>query len=125
MLYVSTTTGKKFYAFNRSGDGSLKPVSESSFDTGLDNIDIDSRGVIRIAGHPKLLTFTRHAADEKVKSPSQILEIRKDDKGVYTSREVYLNSGEELSASSVAAVYKKRLLVGSVFERFFLDCTMK
>jgi hypothetical protein len=37
-------------------------------------------------------------------------------------KEVYLNMGEEISASSVAAVYKNRMLVGAVFDPKFLDC---
>ncbi len=124
-LYVATTTGKKFYAYDRSADGSLKLVSELLLGTGGDNIDIDSGGVIRIAAHPKLLTFMKHAKDVKKKSPAQILEVIKDGKGGYSYREVYLSPGEEISAASVAAVYKKRLLMGSVFEEHILDCIMK
>jgi len=37
-------------------------------------------------------------------------------------KEVYLNLGKEISASSVAAVYKDRMLVGAVFDPKFLDC---
>jgi arylesterase / paraoxonase len=124
-LYLATTTGKKFYVYDRSADGSLKLVSELSLGTGGDNIDIGSDGVIRVAAHPKLLTFVKHAKDRKNKAPSQILEIVKDAKGGYAYREIYLNLGDEISAASVAAVYKKRLLLGTVFDDFFLDCTMK
>jgi arylesterase/paraoxonase len=124
-VYLTTTTGKKFYDYDRFADGSLKRAAEISLGTGGDNIDIDGNGVIRVAGHPKLLTFTRHAKNENNKAPSQILEVIKDGKGGYSFREIYLNLGDEISAASVGAVYKKRLLVGSVFENFFLDCTMK
>ncbi|HOT44418.1 MAG TPA: hypothetical protein PLM53_08140 [Spirochaetota bacterium] len=124
-VYLATTTGKKFYAFNRNADGSLKLAAEKSLGTGGDNIDIDGSGVIRIAGHPKLLTFTRYAKDEKNRAPSQILEVVRNASGGYSFREIYLNLGDEVSAASVGAVYKKRLLIGSVFENFFLDCEMK
>jgi arylesterase/paraoxonase len=124
-LYVAATTGKKFYVYEHSSDGSLGSVSEIYLGTGADNIDIDSVGTIRAAGHPKMLTFLKHAKNESNKSPSQILEIVKDEKGKYAFKEIYLNLGDEISAASVASAYKKRLLVGSVFEDFFLDCTMK
>ena len=124
-LYVAATTGKKFYIYERSTDGSLGFVSEIYLGTGGDNIDIDSGGIIRVAGHPKMLTFLKHAKNEANKAPSQILQIVKDEKGGYAFKEIYLNLGDEISAASVASGYKKRLLVGSVFEDFFLDCTMK
>lgn len=125
LLYVSSTIGQKFHVFNRAADGSLVPVSETAIGTSGDNIDIDVNGVIRLAAHPKLLTFTRHASDEKKKSPSQILVVARDAGGGCTFTEAYLNTGGEISGASVAAAYKKRLLMGSVFEDFFLDCTMK
>ena len=124
-LYVAATTGKKFYIYERSADGSLRLVSEISLGSGGDNIDIGSGGTIRVAGHPKMLTFLKHAKNEANKAPSQILEIVKDEKGGYAFKEIYLNLGDEISAASVASVYKKRLLMGSVFEDYFLDCTMK
>ncbi len=124
-VYMATITGKKFYAYDRSADGSLKSVAEVPLGTGGDNIDVDGKGVIRVAGHPKLLTFTRHAKDEKNKAPSQILEVVRQPGGGYSFREIYLNPGDEISAASVGAVYKNRILIGSVFENFFLDCTMK
>ncbi len=124
-LYVAATTGKKFYVYQRSADGSLGSVSELHLGTGADNIDVDSGGVIRVAAHPKMLTFLKHAGDETKNSPSQILQIIKNEKDEYSFKELYLNQGEEISAASVAAAYRKRLLLGSVFENFFLDCTMK
>ena len=87
--------------------------------------DIDSGGIIRVAGHLKMLTFLKHAKMKLTMPPSQILQIVKDEKGGYSFKEIYLSLGDEISAASVASVYKKRLLMGSVFEDFFLDCTMK
>lgn len=124
-LYVTASTDKQFYVYNRSADGNLSRVTALNLGTGGDNIDVDGAGVIRVAAHPKMLTFLSHAWNEKNKAPSQLLEISVNDKGVYAFREIYLNLGEELSAASVAAVHGTRLLIGSVFENYFLDCTMK
>ena len=44
------------------------------------------------------------------------------DNSSYNIEEVYPNLGEELSGSTVAAVYGRTILIGSVFEAHFLDC---
>lgn len=125
LLYASATTGKKFYVFRRGRSGALTLLHAIDIGTGGDNIDVDGRGFIRVTGHPKMLTFLRHAADEANRAPSQILEVSGGPESGYAFRETYLNGGDEISAASVAAGYRDRLLVGSVFEGFFLDCTVK
>jgi arylesterase / paraoxonase len=125
MLYVTATTGKKFYAYNRSGDGSLKQLLQIDLGSGGDNINIDSNGRILIASHPKMITFLKHAGNKANRAPAQILEVYKNKKGEYSFREIYLNSGNEISAASVAAGYKNRLLIGAIFENFFLDCIIQ
>jgi arylesterase/paraoxonase len=47
-----------------------------------------------------------------------------NENGQHQIDEVYLNRGEALSGSSVAAMYQDRLLIGSVFEKKFLDCRL-
>jgi hypothetical protein len=37
---------------------------------------------------------------------------------------IYLNTGEEISAGSVAALLGKRLLIGSITEHEILDCRL-
>ena len=124
-LFVTGSTDKKFHVYHRSADGSLSRASVLYLGTGGDNIDVDSAGVIHVVAHPRMLTFLSHARNENNKAPSQILEISGNDKGGYAFREIYLDLGGEISAASVAAVHGKRVLVGSVFENYFLDCTMK
>jgi arylesterase/paraoxonase len=67
----------------------------------------------------------KHAKDRTKKAPSQILEVFKSDNGAYSFKEIYCNLGDEISAASVGAVYQNRLLIGAIFEDFFLDCKMK
>ena len=74
-----------------------------------------------IGSHPKVYTFSRHMKDSTVLSPSQVYRFSIDNSG-YNIDEVYLNLGEELSGSTVAAVYGRTILIGSVFESYFLDC---
>lgn len=125
-IYATSTTDKKFHVYDRDGaTGALTQVSEIYLDSGCDNIDVDANGRILIACHPKLLSLIKYMKDSTKKSPSQILEIFKTDSGAYSFRETYCNLGEEISAASVAAAYKNRLLIGAIFEDYFLDCTTK
>ena len=125
-IYVTSTIGKKFHVYDRDGaTGSLKQVYELYLDTGCDNIDVDANGKIRIACHPKLFSLIKHTKDRTKKAPSQILEVFKSENGTYSFKEIYCNLGDEISAASVGAVYQNRLLIGAIFEDFFLDCTMK
>lgn len=121
-VYATATTGKAFYAYERQGDGGLRLLHKLDLDSGADNIDVDAQGRILIGSHPKLITFLKHAGNPNNRSPSQVLEVAGSGKGGYSFRELYLNSGDELSGCSVAAGYRDRLLLGAVFEDHFLDC---
>jgi Gluconolactonase len=125
-IYATSTIDKKFHVYNRDvSTGSLTQISEFYLDSGCDNIDVDVNGKILTACHPKLLSLIKYMKDGTKKSPSQILEVFKTDNGAYSVKETYCNLGEEISAVSVAAAYKNRLLIGAIFENYFLDCTMK
>jgi len=52
-----------------------------------------------------------------------LLENYENTAGGYFIKETYLNPGDEISACSAAAGYKVRLLLGAVFENYFLDFT--
>jgi arylesterase/paraoxonase len=122
-LFLASTIGKKLRVFRRDiKSGSLELAQTIDIGTAGDNIDIDNRGRILLTCHPKLLTFVKHSNDSTKKSPSQILEV-KEEGGKYKAEEIYLNMGDDISGASVAAPFGNRLLVGAVFERYFLDCS--
>lgn len=121
-LYIAATTGKTFYDYERGADGNLKLLAKLDMGTGADNIDVDERGRILIASHPKLITFLKHAGNKENLSPSQVVEVLRNEKKGYSFKEIYLNPGNDISGCSVAAGYKDRLLLGAVFENHFLDC---
>jgi arylesterase/paraoxonase len=126
LLFVSSTTGGYMKVFERNRkNGALKHVTTIDLETAGDNIDIAQDGKIWIACHPKLLTFVKHSKDEKVDSPSQIIVFSRAGDASFTRKEIYLNTGEEISAASVAATKDRRVLVGSVFENHILDCRLK
>jgi arylesterase / paraoxonase len=125
-LYLCAITEMSLIVFNRNLEtGALSLREKIPLDTGGDNIEIGPSGDLWIGSHPQLLKFVAHKKDPGKISPSQVLRIEIHAPGKYRINEVYLDSGREISGSSVCAVYKKRMLVGSVFEEKFLDCLME
>jgi arylesterase/paraoxonase len=123
ILYLCAVTEGALHIYNRDiASGKLKLREKLDLGTGVDNIEIDSNGGLWIGAHPQLLKFIQHAQDPAKISPSQILHLTPGAGGGFDIQEVYLNPGEEISASSVGAVYKHRMLIGAVFDPKFLDC---
>jgi len=124
-LYVAGTTRMTLMVYDRDLKTGVLTVKEKiKFDTGLDNIEVDPAGNLWIGAHPQLLKFVAHSKDAHRLSPSQGLRVKLQPDGQYKLDEIYMNRGEALSGSSVYAVYGSRLLIGSVFEKKFLDCTL-
>ena len=122
ILYVAETIGKQLSIFEiNKMTNNINKKTSIDFNSGIDNIEIDHEGKLWIGSHPKVYTFSRHMKDSTVLSPSQVYRFSIDNSG-YNIDEVYLNLGEELSGSTVAAVYGRTILIGSVFESYFLDC---
>ena len=122
-LYVAATISGGVFVYDRdleSGALNLREFIDAG--TGVDNIEIDGDGNLWLGAHPKLLTFVKHSKDPTVKSPSQVLKITWGKDNSYSLKEIYLSDGTPLSGSSVAAVYRDTLLIGSVFEDRFLLC---
>ena len=121
-LYVGASGDQSVRFFDRDPKtGALSLIDEIVLHTGVDNIDVDPQGILWVAAHPKLLTFSKHAKNGAVRSPSQILRI---DPMKKTVREIYLSHGDPLSAASIGAHFDHSLLLGGVFDPRVLVCTM-
>ena len=121
-LYVGASGDQSVRFFDRDPkSGALTLKDEIVLHTGVDNIDVDKDGILWVAAHPKLLTFSRHAKNTAVRSPSQVIRIDPKHK---TVREIYLSLGDPLSAASVAAHFDHTLLLGGVFDARVLVCSM-
>ena len=125
-VYVAATVGQKIYVYDRdlnTGDLTRRSIIEAG--TGVDNIEIDQRGDLWIGCHPKLLTFVKYSKNPGALSPSQVIKVTQNSPGQYNVKEIYLDNGRPLSGSSVAAVFKDKLLIGSVFDERFLLCRLQ
>ncbi len=125
-LYVASPSSQKILLYDRDiASGGLTKSSEIDTNTGVDNIEIDADGNLWVGCHPQLLKFLSHAKDEAALAPSEIIQLKNLGNGKFEQSTVYLNDGTEISASSVGAVYKNKLLIGPVFQRHFLLTEMK
>ncbi len=126
ILYLCAVTERSLYVYDRNTTTNKISYREKiKLNTGVDNIEIDNAGSLWIGAHPKLLSFVKHSKDHTQISPSQILHLVPRSDGGYEITEMYLNTGEEISGSSVCAVGNNRMLIGSVFDPKFLDCQIE
>ena len=125
-IYVCATTEGSVRVYQRnviSGALTLQQTVECG--TGVDNVEVDDTGTLWIGAHPKPFNFVMHARSDRYRSPSEVIALTRGPAGEFSQQVVYLDDGSELSGSSVGSVYRNRLLIGSVFEPFFLDCRMQ
>ncbi len=125
-VYVAETLGRRVRVFGRDPrTNELSPLESIEVGTGVDNIEVDPAGNLWLGAHPKLLAFAAHAKDPAKLSPCQVLKISFEPGGGRRLEEIYLGGGQELSGSSVAAVYGDLLLIGAVVDHRFLVCQMR
>ena len=124
-IFVTSTTGRKIYIYDRSpATGELILNQTIDTKTGADNIELDETGSLWIGCHTQMLKFVAHAKDASKFSPSQVIKLSVNSNGEYEQEEIFLNDGSSYYGSSVAAVYKDKMLIGSVFEKSILFCIL-
>lgn len=123
-LYVGETLGAALHVYTRDpATGVLTPRDYTKLGTGLDNIDVEPDGSLLIAADPHMMAFITHAKDPAALSPSQVVRIEPATSGMGgKAGTIYLNSGAEISAASVAAGYGDVMLIGNVFSPKILVC---
>lgn len=125
-VYIAATLGRTVSVYRRNPEGdslALEYVIDTG--TGVDNIETDRDGNLWIGAQPRLITFTRYAANPGRLSPAQVIKVTFYPVDKFEVEEVYVNDGSEISGSSSAAVYGDRLLIGSVFDAKFLVCRLR
>nr|XP_022324475.1 serum paraoxonase/arylesterase 1-like [Crassostrea virginica] len=119
MVYVMSSAGKYIMMYKRDPNNQLTKVNTIELDTIPDNPTIDPvTGDIVIGCHPIGFKLLRHMSDPLYPSASQVLLLRLDESGANVTGITELLSDDlELYSSSVATLYKKRMLVGTVFHK--------
>lgn len=125
-VYVAQVLGRSLSVYTRDmASGALTHQQTLELGSGPDNIEVDARGDLWIASHPKLLDFTAHAKDPSgaTRAPGQVLRLKASGDSL-EAEEVFLDDGQRAAGSSVAAVSGKWMLVGTVFEPDLLRCEL-
>ncbi|XP_061197023.1 serum paraoxonase/arylesterase 1-like [Saccostrea echinata] len=126
-VYVAELLEKKISVYERKSDNSIELKQSKYLDTGVSNIEVDPHtGDLWVGAHPRISTLVSYMWKEGqgMVSPSQVLKIKAENGILEDVIEVYLDDGGELTASSVAAFFKNRLIIGSLASNLLL-CDVK
>lgn len=120
LLYVASSRGFLVRVFEVFLTGDLKLIEDIDVGTGVDNIELDESGKLWIGCHPNLMTFAAYASGKNEIAPSEVITIdyQQGEKAVIES--VWTDSGETMSASSVAVPFGDFLFIGNVFDQKML-----
>ncbi|XP_033741687.1 serum paraoxonase/arylesterase 1-like [Pecten maximus] len=120
-LYVSEYGRKQLKSYRIVGT-ELEHVEDLFLDTLVDNIEIEPEtGDLWVGCHP-IHYYLMDYADigSKSPAPSQILRVKTSDGKFTEAVEVYYDSGYELEASTVASVYKGKMIAGTVVSQLIV-----
>ncbi|MFP2925469.1 SMP-30/gluconolactonase/LRE family protein [Pyxidicoccus sp. 3LG] len=125
-VYLAQVIGRTLTVYERDlASGALTERRTLELGTGPDNIEVDARGHLWIATHPKLLSFASHAKDVTgaTRAPAQVLRLKPSGDSLEVE-EVFLDDGRQTAGLAVAAVSGNRMLLGPVFEPTLLSCEL-
>lgn len=122
-LYVASPIRFAVYEFERDlATGSLALRRELALDFAPDNIELDARGNLWLAGYPNPAAFVVHQWRESWPAPSRVARLAWKKRGAYELTTVFEDPGTMLSGSSVGAYHDGHLLVGAVFDEGVVHC---
>ncbi|WP_299246811.1 SMP-30/gluconolactonase/LRE family protein [uncultured Aquimarina sp.] len=120
LVYVASPRGFLVKVYSKNLDGSLEFVEDIPCGTGVDNIEIDTKGNLWIGAHPNLLRFGSYAKGKKETSPSEIIKVTYREKNDYAIEQIYTNDGTIMSGSTVATPFEDLIITGNVMDDHFL-----
>ena len=120
LVFVASVRGFLVKVYQQNEDHSLAFIENIYCNTGVDNIEFDSENNLWIGAHPSLLHFNFYANGNKEISPSEIIKINYIEKGNYSIEQIYIEDGNTMSGSSVAAPFGNLILTGNVMDEHLL-----
>ncbi|XP_046584006.1 serum paraoxonase/arylesterase 1-like [Haliotis rubra] len=125
-VFVASSMGHEMKIYERWNNNSLTLKQSYVFHTFPDNIVEDPiSGDLYVAFHPIGHLLAQHVTDPSSEAPSQILQVKLKEGTVSSVTELFVDDGHLVSGSSVAVVYKKKILIGSVINKLvYCDVTV-
>ena len=119
-IYVSEVLPRTVSVYDRDiENGILVKLQSIDVNSSPDNIEVDADGMLWVAGHPNLFAFLAHSKDLATPAPSHVIKI---DPLTGEYDDVFYDTGEVISASSVGTSYNGKLVVGAVYDDHVLIC---
>ncbi|XP_066272005.1 serum paraoxonase/arylesterase 2-like [Branchiostoma lanceolatum] len=122
-VYVCDTGRQAVQVYRRRHDDSLQLEREIHLATAVDNVDVcPDTGDLWVGAHEG---FARRVEDRRNPSSSQVLRIQTPAGASPEVTSLYTNDGRQLNGSSVAVVYNRRMLIGTVHDTLlYCDVTV-
>ena len=125
-VYLAATSFRSINVYDRdlaSGDLTFRETIDVGI--GVDNLDVAPDGAVWTAGHPNFFALMQHfISGFESPSPSQVFRIPIANGVSGAPEDIYLDLGDTYSASSVAAVYQGKMLIGSITESKIMSCDL-
>ncbi|KAM5302956.1 serum paraoxonase/lactonase 3 isoform 2-T2 [Glossophaga mutica] len=115
-IYVADVMDKNIHVMQIHGNWDLTPLKVIQLDTFVDNLSVDpDTGDVWVGCHPNIMKlFLYNPEDPPGSEVLRIQNILSEKPKISTE---YANNGSVLQASTVASVYKRILLIGTIFDK--------
>ena len=120
LLYVASPRAFLVKVYQIESDGQLQYIEDIDCGTGVDNIELAPDGQLWIGAHPNLLAYAAYAKGKQATAPSEIITIDYQSKGSYHLQSIYMEDGQQMSASTVAIPWSNYIFTGNVMDDHFL-----
>ena len=120
LMYIASSRGFSVNVYHRESNGDLTLLKSIPCDTGVDNIELDTNGDLWIGCHPNLMAFKSYSQGKKAKAPSEIIRLVYKQDGSHILESFFVDDGTNISASSTAAVFQNKVIVGNVMDDHFV-----
>ncbi|XP_053392454.1 serum paraoxonase/arylesterase 2-like [Mercenaria mercenaria] len=117
MIYVAELGGKKLNGFRRESNNNLVLTWHVEMDTAPDNINVDENGDLWIGCHPVLWKLLDFYGIFGALQPSQVIRVKMRNHTVSSIEEIYMDDGNECTASTVAVFAYGKLVIGTLFKQ--------
>lgn len=122
-IYVSEFLRRRIAVYSRDAEtGALEKSEYLPVNTGPDNIEVDTSGALYVAGHSKVFDFLAHVKDPAAVAPSHVIRV---DPATGAREDVLIDTSGAINASSAAAAFDGKLIVGSVFDDHVMVCPLR
>ncbi|XP_006880280.1 PREDICTED: serum paraoxonase/arylesterase 1 [Elephantulus edwardii] len=115
-VYISELLAHKIHVYEKHANWTLTPLKSLTFNTLVDNISVDPvTGDLWVGCHPNgMRIFYYDAKNPPGSEVIRIQDILADEPKITV---VYAENGTVLQGSTVASVYKGKMLVGTVYQK--------